>query len=136
MNFLIVDDSREDVALLRSALHPGEQVEITPIENGSTALQLLADRQCLPYDLVVIDWRMPGVSGEELAKAFLNSTALRPRIPVVVLSSALPPAVASSLHEDGVLVFEKPSDFDGYERLAAGLCQLAKRPHVGASVAV
>jgi CheY-like chemotaxis protein len=131
MNFLVVDDSAEDIALLRSALKPVAPVEITPIENGHTALQLLSGQRSLSYDLIVIDWRLPGVTGDQLAKAFLTHPAVNPLTPVVILSAALPPPISEGLHRCGAFVLEKPSDLDGYDKLAVGLCDLAKRSRNG-----
>ena len=127
MKFLIVDDSIDDVALLRSALKPVEHTEITLLENGHAALQMLSSMKSWPFDLVVIDWRLPGMAGDQLAKAFLSSPVLHPLTPVVVLSSAIPPPLSHNLHECGALVLEKPVDLDGYDRLAAGLCDLARQ---------
>lgn len=127
MKFLVVDDSLNDISLLRSAFSPLEEVEITPIESGNAALQLLTDRNQLSFDLVIIDWRLPGVPGDQVAYAYLNDPQIHAQIPVVVLSSALPPLVSDKLHAQGAFVWEKPVDLDGYEQLAASLCDLARR---------
>jgi CheY-like chemotaxis protein len=130
MKFLVVDDSLNDVALLRSAFPPSECIEITPVESGQTALQLLSKQEDLSFDLVIIDWRLPGVPGDQVAQAFLAAPRIHSQIPVVVLSSALPPLVSDKLHEHGAFVWEKPLDLDGYERLAINLCELARRSKV------
>jgi CheY-like chemotaxis protein len=127
MRFLVVDDSHEDVALLRCALQGVDQVEITPIDSGKSALQFLVNRQPWSFDLVVVDWRMPGIAGDELATAFLNNRRMYPQIPVVILSCAIPPPTSQELNDRGAVVIEKPTDLDGYDRLAANLCSLAKR---------
>lgn len=127
MKFLVIDDSLNDVALLRSSFPQVECVEITLIESGQTAMQLVANQEHLAYDLVIIDWRLPGVPGDQVAQAFLNARQSDTQFPVIVLSSALPPPVSDRLHERGALVWEKPVDLDGYERLAADLCELARR---------
>lgn len=127
MKLLIVDDSVDDVALLRSALKSVEPAEITLLENGHAALQMLCSSASWSFDLIVIDWRLPGMAGDHLAKAVLSSAARPPLTPVVVLSSALPPPLSHNLHECGALVLEKPVDLDGYDRLAASLCNLARQ---------
>jgi len=123
LKFLVVDDSVDDVTLLRSALDP--RVDITPLESGTKALTFLSTMQHCPFDLVVIDWRLPGVGGDHVAKEFLSSPMIQRQVPVVVLSSALPPALNDDLRGRGALILEKPLDLEGYERLAAGLCDLA-----------
>ncbi len=127
MKFLVVDDSLNDVALLRSAFPPSERVEIIPIDSGQTALHLLGNEEQLLLDLVIIDWRLPGIPGDQVAQAFLNAPQIHQQVPVVVLSSAVPPLVSEKLHEYGAFVWEKRVDLDGYERLAASLCDLARR---------
>jgi CheY-like chemotaxis protein len=134
MKFLVVDDSCDDIALLRSALDPVEGVEITAIANGLRALQSLNEQEATSFDLIVIDWRLPGMTGDKVAQAFLTSPSVRPQTPVVVLSSPLPPPVADQLKECGALVLEKPVDLDGYEVLATRLCDLARQAHPKLSV--
>ncbi len=136
MKFLVVDDSLNDVALLRSAFPPLECVEITPVESGQTALHLLSNQEQLPFDLVIIDWRLPGIPGDQVAHAFLSAPQIHQQVPVVVLSSALPPLVGENLHKHGAFVWEKPVDLDGYERLATSLCDLARRAKVSSVLSI
>jgi CheY-like chemotaxis protein len=127
MKFLVVDDSVEDVAILRSALTEVGPVEITPVVNGHLALKLLSEAERLVFDLIVIDWRLPGIAGDQVAVAFLNSPLVRTQVPVVVLSSTLPPPICERLVESGAVVLEKAVDLNGYEHLAALLVDLAKQ---------
>ena len=69
MKFLVVDDSVEDVALLRSALTEAGPVEIIPVVNGHLALKLFSEVEQLMFDLIVIDWRLPGIGGDQVAAA-------------------------------------------------------------------
>jgi CheY-like chemotaxis protein len=127
MKFLVVDDSVEDVAILRTALTEAGPVEITPITNGHVALQLLSQAEQLVFDLIVIDWRLPGIAGDQVAATFLNNPLVRTQVPVVVLSSALPPPINERLVGSGAVVLEKAVDLNGYEQLAAVLINLAKQ---------
>lgn len=127
MRFLVVDDSVEDVAILRSALTEAGPVEITPVTNGHTALKLLSEGEHLAFDLIVIDWRLPGIAGDQVATTFLNNPLVRDQVPVVVLSSALPPPINERLLESGAIVLEKAIDLNGYEHLAVVLINLAKQ---------
>ncbi len=133
MKFLVVDDSVEDVALLRSALTT--QAQITPIEDGTQALALLTSVESWPFDLVVIDWRLPGIGGDQIAREFLRNPVIQ-QVPVVVLSSTLPPPVSHQLQQCGALILEKPIDLDGYDRLAEGLCALAKSSKAKTAIAL
>jgi CheY-like chemotaxis protein len=127
MKFLVVDDSVEDVAILRAALAEAGPVEITPVANGQLALKLLSEAEQLVFDLIVIDWRLPGIGGDQVAATFLSNPLVRTQVPVVVLSTALPPPINDRLVESGAVVLEKAVDLNGYEHLAAVLINLAKQ---------
>ena len=132
IRFLVIDDSVDDVALLRSTLEPLGPIEITSIESAQLAMDLLSSHESYcSFDVIVVDWRLPGVAGDQLAKAILGNPAVEGLIPVVILSSKLPPPVSDGLQESGALVLEKPIDLDGYERLAEELCTLANRSKAG-----
>jgi CheY-like chemotaxis protein len=62
---LIVDDEREVLNALRRTLLYAKQFksEITGVENGEKALAELKERQ---FDLILADYRMPGMTGTEL----------------------------------------------------------------------
>ena len=127
MKLLVVDDSADDVDLLRSALSTVGAVEITPIDDGRSALQLLSEQEQCHFDLIVIDWRLPGIAGDQVAGAFLSNPSVQAQIPVVVLSSPLPGHTTERLREAGAAVLQKPVDLDGYDQLANALFELAKQ---------
>lgn len=62
---LVVEDERDvrDLMLLHLKR---EGYEVTAVEEGEKALKLLKDGN---YDLVVLDWMLPGVSGLDLCKS-------------------------------------------------------------------
>jgi PAS domain S-box-containing protein len=72
-------------------------------------LQALESFQSDPsrYDVVVVDFSMPGVSGLDFARAVLR---VRPGLPIIVTSGSLPPEDVAKLTEAGVAaVVHKPS---------------------------
>ncbi len=76
---LLVDDEREFVTTL------GERLEIRGLTvriayDGPEALKAL---EVEPFDVVVLDVRMPGVSGLEILKRMKTS---RPDVPVILLT--------------------------------------------------
>jgi CheY-like chemotaxis protein len=81
LNVLVVDDN----ALAREILNEylisfGYRVTLT--ENGEQALELLERSQ--PFDLVLVDWVMPGISGLDVARAIRQ----RDKPPKIILVSS------------------------------------------------
>ncbi len=65
--FLIVDDSIEVRFSIRRILRSGGAQSVDVAENGETALQMMAQlsRKQQSYDVILIDYMMPGMSGIE-----------------------------------------------------------------------
>ncbi len=87
MRVLVVDDHAGTREVLCYALeswggHPAEA------EDGTAALKLMrsSHKQNHPFDLVIIDWNMPGMSGEELGRR-IQADPLLAGIPLILLSS-------------------------------------------------
>ncbi|HWO10204.1 MAG TPA: sigma-54 dependent transcriptional regulator [Polyangiaceae bacterium] len=77
---LIVDDEPAECQLVRDALtHAGFEAHST--ETPARALELLATR---PFDVVLTDLNMPGMTGTELCRR-INETV--PHVPVVVVTA-------------------------------------------------
>ncbi|WP_051377767.1 MULTISPECIES: PAS domain-containing hybrid sensor histidine kinase/response regulator [Derxia] len=107
---LVVDDNTNARDLVRSTL--GELgCRVEEAENGIRALALAhaAERAGDPFALVVSDWRMPGMTGTDMAGA-LRATSDPARLPrVVLLTAHLPDEVAADARETGVAaVLSKP----------------------------
>ena len=66
--FLLVDDSIEVRFSVRRVLRSAGVTHIDVAENGETALQMLAQagRKQTPYDVMILDYMMPGMSGIEM----------------------------------------------------------------------
>lgn len=82
MRILLVDDEEEFVTAL------AERLSLRGIEadwaiSGSSALAKIEERD---YDLVVVDLKMPGISGEEMMKRI---EARRPEMKFIVLTGHL-----------------------------------------------
>jgi DNA-binding response OmpR family regulator len=65
---LIVEDEADVSELMRLHLKR-EGLETTVVENGEEALKLMRSTH---YDLVVLDWMLPGLSGLEICKRIRN----------------------------------------------------------------
>ena len=88
---LIVDDDEVIRSLLRLTL-PDEGYDLVEAEDGDQALQIIAARQ---PSLVLLDWRMPGTSGEGVLTALKQTY---PEVTVIVLT-AEPEAKVRTLAE-------------------------------------
>lgn len=124
---LVVDDNLAEVELLRSAVAKFGFAELASIQDGRKALET-THHDLRQFDLILIDWRLPGLHGDAVAKAFLSRQDQEDAVPVVLFSSGLPPQIADELREAGAVVIDKPIDLDGYDGLAARLAALARRP--------
>jgi CheY-like chemotaxis protein len=80
---LVVDDDPANRKLLvRRLTRSGYRA--TPVENGEEALDQLAQQR---YDLILLDYMMPGLSGLETLERIKASPTLR-TIPVIMLSAS------------------------------------------------
>jgi PAS domain S-box-containing protein len=103
---LIVDDNscaRELLAEMTGAL--GLKVDTAP--NGLDAVRqvALADARDEPYDLLLLDWKMPGMDGVECARVLSQRERPRhPTPPVLMLTAFSRGEVQHRLNEQGVAV--------------------------------
>jgi len=70
LNFLVVDDSFEARNVITAFLRLKGWHNFEVAENGKQALKLLQryDRQSKKFDVLIVDWNMPGMSGLDLFK--------------------------------------------------------------------
>ena len=98
----MVDDDPDLCALVRQVLqHIGLRVEIA--HDGATALAAIARR---PPDVVLLDMRMPRVSGDEV----LDLLARVGRHPPVIVMTAARRARDRALHHHNPYYLPKPFD--------------------------
>lgn len=83
---LVVDDnevSREILAEMLRHFH----IAVSAAANGGAALALLEAAQEKPFDLVLMDWRMPGMNGDEVAQRIQGNPAIAPKPKVVMVTA-------------------------------------------------
>jgi PAS domain S-box-containing protein len=84
---LLVDDSASAREILHAMLS-GLGLDADEAADGAAALDMLrraiADR---PYELVLLDWKMPGMDGDEVARRIQSDAALEPKPAVVLLTA-------------------------------------------------
>ena len=109
-SILLVEDDpdvRGSIKLLLSI----DRHRVTEAANGHEALLLFTGTQ---YDLVIIDYRMPGMLGDELARNIKN---LAPAQPVLMVTAYLEKLVDADKPADAVL--SKPLSIDDLRRAMA-----------------
>ncbi|MCR5507069.1 MAG: response regulator [Lachnospiraceae bacterium] len=79
---LVVDDSQTNLIVVRGLLK-GTGVNIDTALNADECLEILKDRS---YDVIFLDIRMPGMSGDELLSV-INRKGYRKGTPVVALTA-------------------------------------------------
>ncbi|HEY0802660.1 MAG TPA: response regulator [Steroidobacteraceae bacterium] len=114
MNILLVEDSEEVSCITVEYLHElGHQVIAVP-----AAEKAIAQLKETPFDAVMTDIRLPGMSGIELARALIKDY---PNLPVVIASGYGALNVELLLGEKlrTVLMLPKPYDLPALERTLA-----------------
>ena len=86
LRVLVVDDNRVSCEILAEMLR-FFHLDVGIALNGPDALTALAAAAEKPYDLVLMDWRMPGMNGDEAAQRMHRDPAI-PRQPKVVMVTA------------------------------------------------
>jgi len=74
--FLLVEDQLELVPIVQAFLAAAGHI-IEHVDNGEDALHLLTN---FKYDLIILDWGLPGMSGAEVCKEFRQSGGTTPII--------------------------------------------------------
>ncbi|HEX3395205.1 MAG TPA: response regulator [Steroidobacteraceae bacterium] len=111
MNVLLVEDSDEVSCITIEYLHElGHQVVAV-----TEAEQAIAQLKNAPFDAVMTDIRLPGMSGIELARALVKDY---PSLPVVIASGygALNVEFLLGERPRTVLMLPKPYDLQDLER--------------------
>src|SRR5512140_3017144 len=97
---VIVEDQREVSRLLHSALDTLEyKLEIVEIPSGEEAI---LDSTRNPIDLLVSDYRLPGMSGIELMR---KVRAYRPQVKVILITGLTDPKIRKAIAEAGANAF-------------------------------
>jgi two-component system sensor histidine kinase/response regulator len=91
MRTLVVDDQKTSLTILRALLEHWN-FPVSTASSGSDALQLFMDAkaQGQAFELLLLDWNMPGMSGLELARTIGNSPDARQGkpLPVIIMVTA------------------------------------------------
>jgi CheY-like chemotaxis protein len=121
-HILLVEDRRMDVELTLDAFREARLSNTVQVAyTGEQALDYLfgrgafadADKRQIP-DLILLDLKLPGISGQEVLRQVKSAPDLK-RIPVVVLTSSREDRDRVESYDNGVNSFlVKPITFDGF----------------------
>jgi CheY-like chemotaxis protein len=132
-NLLIVEDSPMDMFLVRDAFtRAGAGWEITGVNHGEKAMKALLRQEeysgLPPQDIVIIDLKIPRLSGFEVMEQIKTSGNLK-NIVIIVLTSSLSETdrnESMKYSPDGYFV--KPSDINGYDEMISQIISISKKP--------
>jgi two-component system chemotaxis response regulator CheY len=83
LRILIVDDFSTMRRIVKNLLNDLGYTNTAEAEDGQSALNLLRSQ---PFDFVVTDWNMPGMTGIELLKA-IRADAKLAKLPVLMVTA-------------------------------------------------
>lgn len=105
---LIVDDE-EDICRNIKEVMRDTGVDVSYTTDGETAVRLVeqAERETVPYDLVLLDWKMPGMDGVETARRIRGGRDSE--CPILILNAFEWNAIEEEALEAGINGFmQKP----------------------------
>ena len=105
LDVLIVEDNPTNRTILENYA-TSWQMGVTGVENARDALAALeaAGREGRSFDLMLIDWKLPGMSGLELARA-IHAGRRHPPIPMVLLTSMTGSNVGQAARDGGFAAY-------------------------------
>ena len=134
LRVLIVEDNSTNRTILQNQV-AGWGMSEGSAESGAQALNMLrtAAARSAPYPLAIIDMKMPGMDGIELARAIKADPAVS-AVALIMLSSMVSPGDAGSAREAGIVSYlskpVRPADLRRAIAQAAGVAQQAPQAAV------
>lgn len=117
---LIVDDDEEIIEMLSEVIQVldifDETPEIDSAIDGDLGLYKLVNK---PYDIVFLDYQMPGADGNEVITRIRNQEGPNQTVPIVLVSGRLTEFVydLSDKKYEGVHLIDKPFKTETISRL-------------------
>ncbi|MEA3136616.1 MAG: adenylate cyclase [Thermoplasmata archaeon] len=125
---LVVDDEADILAAMAAFLKDALGVEVVAADSGAAGLEVMAQG---PVDLIVSDYRMPGMDGLQFLK---RASELQPDAPRILLT-AFPDmqlAINALNHARISRFITKPVDPDGLKTVITNLLDTTRRRNLGA----
>lgn len=113
-SILIIDDNRDDIEITRIVLEEiGRKEKVEAATDGYQAMQHLREMEDLP-GLILLDLKMPGMSGFDCLREIRNNERLRPIPVIVVTSSSLESDRQKSIEAGASSFLQKTMDIDRF----------------------
>ena len=107
LNVLVVDDNAAAREILIESMQTLAQ-RADAVSSGTEAIAAIRERDSdVPYDVVFMDWRMPGMDGLEATRRIKNDTSIRKPPAIIIVTAFGREEVreeAENLHVNGFLV--------------------------------
>lgn len=105
INVLVVDDNETSRAILKEALETFSFV-VTTCSSGEEAIGLVVNKNNKrePFNLILMDWKMPGLDGIETSKIILEKNKIETPT-IIMVTSFGRDEVAESAKEVGIKAF-------------------------------
>ena len=104
---VLVEDDEDIATLATMALQDLGGFDVVHFPSGEAAIEGLAEAN---PDLVILDYSMPGINGDQVLKR-MRATPELACIPVVFLTASVMPSHVAKLKDLGAIdVFKKPFD--------------------------
>ena len=101
---LVVDDSRNARAILEHQLSAFEGLKVDLVSKGTEAIKALRQADSTePYDLIIVDWRMPDLDGVETIQLIQSDSKIS-RPPDAILVSAYASTEIQDVDDDIALL--------------------------------
>ncbi len=123
-NTLIIDDDEMSRGLLRMVLEY-DGCHCAEAEDGARGLSLLESQ---PFDVVILDNVMPGMTGMEFLNRFRHISQ-NPAVPVIMVTGFISDEIREKATRLGAYaIIEKPYDFGELRSMVAQLCPSSASP--------
>jgi CheY-like chemotaxis protein len=114
---MMIEDNPADIELLEQAFHQrGFRADIDIFRSGRPAwdaLQAMARSGARAPDMILLDDRLPDMSGSELYQSIVNEPHFQRTIIIIFTSMPADRLERQGIHPDAIV--PKPSDWSGYE---------------------
>ncbi len=113
MNRVLVVDDNRDLGMLTSEMLVERGFRVNIAFDGVSALAKIKQE---PYDLMILDYRLPGISGLIVLK---KNQQIRPNLKTIMISAFGSESTRVRAKELGAYAFiDKPFDIDGLVKMA------------------
>jgi CheY-like chemotaxis protein len=133
---VLVEDNPGDVLLLRLALAQHEPDYILEtLRDGAEAIRFVTNQWYATEPepcVIVLDWHLPKHDGNIVLQSIRETPGMS-HVRVVALTSVMSPKDETEIMRLGVRLYRtKPSDLDGWHRLAGEILQICREPLLSA----